>query len=124
MAFAKGNCANPKGRPKGVPNKVTSAAKQAFLATFGKLEGDLEGWIREAAEGVEGPVIQKDGTPLVVDGKPVLIRQGADPAKAADLLIRMAEYHFPKLARSEVSGPDGEALTINVVTLARPAPKE
>ena len=95
MPFAPGNNANPRGRPKGVPNKVTSAARQAFLATFTRLEGDLEGWIRQTAE--------------------------EDPGKAADLLIRMAEYHFPKLARSEVSGPEGDPLTIQVVTLARPA---
>jgi hypothetical protein len=69
------------GRKAGVPNKVTSAARQAFLATFGKLEGDLEGWIRRTSE--------------------------EDPAKAADLIIRMAEYHFPKLGRQEVTGADG-----------------
>lgn len=120
MGFAKGNRANPKGRPKGVPNKVTSAAREAFLATFGRLEGDLEGWIRETASGVETPVV-KAGEVLVVDGKPVTVRMNPDPGKAADLLIRMAEYHFPKLARSEVSGPDGDPLTIQIVTLA---PKE
>lgn len=81
------------GRKAGTPNKVTSAAREAFLATFGRLEGDLEGWIRQTA--------------------------ATDPGKAADLLIRMAEYHFPKLARAEVTGPDGEALTINVVTYAQ-----
>jgi hypothetical protein len=30
-----------------------------------------------------------------------------DPGKAADLYLKAIEYHIPKLARSEVSGPDG-----------------
>jgi hypothetical protein len=79
------------GRKKGVPNKLTSVARSAFLATFGKLEGDLEGWIRETAEN--------------------------DPAKAADLTIRMAEYHFPKLGRTEVTGQDGGP--VKVVEIVR-----
>lgn len=95
------------GRTKGTPNKVTSAAREAFLATFGKLEGDLEGWIRKTAEGEEQPLMIKGVPILREDGKPVMVRVGADPGKAADLLIRMAEYHFPKLGRTEVSGPDG-----------------
>ena len=30
-----------------------------------------------------------------------------DPAKKLDLYLKAIEYHIPKLARSEVSGPDG-----------------
>lgn len=74
---------------KGTPNRVTSAAREAFLATFGNLEGELEGWIRATAM--------------------------TDPAKAADLLIRMAEYHFPKLGRTEVAGEGGGAITVQIV---------
>jgi hypothetical protein len=69
------------GRKKGTPNKVTSAAREAFLATFGKLDVELEGWIRSGAD--------------------------QDPLKAADLVIRMAEYHFPKLGRQEHVGEGG-----------------
>jgi hypothetical protein len=38
-----------------------------------------------------------------------------DPAKRLDLYLRLLEYHIPKLARTEVSGVDGQALQINVV---------
>jgi hypothetical protein len=76
-----------------VPNKVTSAAREAFLATFGKLEGDLETWIRAGAED--------------------------DPLKAADLLIKMAEYHFPKLGRTEVTGQDGGPVEFVIRDVAR-----
>jgi hypothetical protein len=94
------------GRKAGTPNKVTSAAREAFLATFGKLEGDLEGWIRATAEGVEQPLVVK-GIPIMEGDKPVMVRVGADPGKAADLLVKMAEYHFPKLGRTEVTGEGG-----------------
>jgi hypothetical protein len=88
------------GRTKGTPNRVASAAKEAFLATFGKLDRDLEKWIRECAEGQEVTKTDKEGNT-------VKLRMGADPGKAADLLIRMAEYHFPKLGRQEVVGDGG-----------------
>lgn len=64
------------GRQKGTPNKLNSTARSAFLATFGELEGEFKGWIQGVAE--------------------------KDPGRAAELLIRMAEYHFPKRGRIEV----------------------
>lgn len=105
------------GRKKGTPNKVTAAAKAKFLATFARLEGDLEGWIRSTAEGVEVPLILKDGSQAVgVDGKPVTLREGADPKGAAELLIKLAPYHFPMLGRQEVVGNEGGPLVVKVVT--------
>ena len=74
------------GRPKGAPNKVTAEAKALFLEAFGNLQGDLEGWIRATA--------------------------ADDPAKAADLTIKLAEYHFPKLGRREITGPDGAPIRV------------
>jgi hypothetical protein len=100
------------GRAKGTPNKVTSAAREAFLATFGKLECDLEKWIRDTAEGWEAVRVTKDGALITV-------REGRDPGKAADLLIRMAEYHFPKLGRTEVTGEGGGPVEFVVRDLAR-----
>ena len=41
-----------------------------------------------------------------------------DPAKAADIYIKVLEYHVPKLARTELSGNDGEPLKIEVVSFA------
>lgn len=79
------------GRKKGVPNKLTSSAKEAFLLTFQRLAPDLEEWIRLAAND--------------------------DPGKAADLTIRLAEYHYPKLGRTEVTGDGGGSLVIKVVKL-------
>ncbi len=87
------------GRKPGVPNKVTSASREAFLATFQKLAPDLEAWIQQTANGWDEEVQTKTG--------PAIVRKGKDPAKAADLLVRMAEYHLPKLGRTEVTGEGG-----------------
>lgn len=110
------------GRRKGTPNHVTSAARTAFLAVFGKLEKDLEGWIRETASGVERPLEIGGVVVLGKDDKPLTYRHGADPGKAADLVLRMAEYHYPKLSRAEVTGKDGGAVSIEIVKVAAPAP--
>ena len=98
------------GRPKGSPNKVTTVAKEAFLLAFQHLEGDLESYIRRTGEGETVKVLQKDGS--LVEAK-----VGADPARAADLLIRMAEYHFPKQAKHIVAGDGDSPVIIEVRTM-------
>lgn len=103
------------GRKKGVPNRLTSTARAAFLATFGKLEGDLETWIRQTAEGTQRVIMVKGDAVLDAKGKPITYQDGADPGKAADLVIRMAEYHFPKLGRTEVDLGSKKGEPINVV---------
>jgi hypothetical protein len=58
---------------------------------FEKLAPEVEGWIREVAE--------------------------TDPARAAELVLRLAEYFVPKLARTEVAGVEGaEPLVVHVMT--------
>lgn len=46
MPFAKGNNANPKGRPKGAVNKTTKSAREAFQFAFEGLGGyaKLQEW--------------------------------------------------------------------------------
>jgi hypothetical protein len=72
------------GRTKGTPNKATAGARQAIAALVEANMGKINGWLARTA---------KD-----------------DPARAADLLIRLLEYYVPKLARSEISGPNGDAI--------------
>ena len=66
------------GRPKGVPNKATADVRAA-LAQFaeGNVE-KLQKWLDRIAKN--------------------------DPAKAADIYLRVLEYHVPKLSRTELSG--------------------
>jgi hypothetical protein len=79
--------ARPKGIPKtggrkaGVGNKTTVDVRNAIALIAQNNAGNFAQWLGEVAL--------------------------EDPGKAADLYLKAIEYHIPKLARSEVSGPDG-----------------
>jgi hypothetical protein len=108
------------GRIKGTPNKVTSAARSAFMATFGRIEGELEEWIRRGANGEMVPLMRR-GEPVLDDrGLPVMVRMGADPLKAAAIIAQMAEYHFPKLGRTELVGDGGSPIQVQIVKFEDP----
>jgi hypothetical protein len=77
------------GRPKGVPNKVTTEFRQTVAKLLDDNRDNVGRWLTLVAEG--------DGSD---SGKP-------DPAKALDLIARLAEYAAPKLNRTEVTGADG-----------------
>ena len=72
------------GRPKGLQNKSTANAREA-IARFidGNMERVLE-WIEQ------------------ID----------DPRDRVKCVTDLLEYHVPKLARTEHTGPDGGALNI------------
>ena len=82
------------GRVKGQPNKVTGEAKAIFLALLNKMAPEAEAWLRECAQGIE---IEK----TLENGTTVIGRFDADPGKAVDLLLKMSEFYFPKIARTE-----------------------
>lgn len=80
------------GRAAGTPNKVT----QEFRATVAKLLEDnaqnVALWLTQVAAN--------------------------DPAKALDLIAKLAEYAAPKLNRTELTGPNGGAVeTVTRVVL-------
>jgi hypothetical protein len=86
------------GRPKGSLNKTTTDVRKA-IAQLAELNiPKLNAWLSRVA-------LQ-------------------DPARAAEILLKAIEYHIPKLGRTEVSGPGGEALTITVVEYRDPDPAE
>ena len=64
------------GRSNGTPNKVTADVRAAIAAFAEPNVAKLQTWLDAVAE--------------------------RDPAKAADLFVRVLEYHVPKLARMEV----------------------
>lgn len=79
--FLKGASGNPRGRPVGSKDKSTVEARQA-IASF--IDGNVErinGWLEE--------IYQQQG-----------------PRAAFDSLSSLLEYHVPKLARVEHTGPD------------------
>ena len=69
------------GRKVGVGNKTTVDVRNAIALIAQDNAGNFAQWLGEVAL--------------------------EDPGKAADLYLKAIEYHIPKLARSEVSGPDG-----------------
>ena len=80
--------ANRNGRPPGAKNKNTVAIREAYqqLVEF-NLE-NMSTWIAQVA--------------------------ADNPEKAVDLMIKLSEYVIPKLARTEVTGKDGDDLFKNL----------
>ena len=80
--------ANRNGRPKGAKNKNTSAIRTAYQNLVEMNLENMSMWIAEVAS--------------------------EDPKAAVDLLIKLSEYVIPKLARTEVTGKDGDDLFKNM----------
>jgi len=65
------------GRPKGTPNKLTSKTREAFNMLIEDNIPKLNDWLSKVAK--------------------------EDPARALDIIAKLAEYTTPKLARTETS---------------------
>ena len=79
-----------QGRPKGTANKATTNARVAIAAL---VEGNiyrLNDWLEQIA--------QQDG-----------------PKAAWQCFMDVVEYHIPKLARTELTTPDGKPLQVQQV---------
>ena len=89
MPFEKGDPRiNRNGRPKGSPNVITEQIREAYAMVLENRLPDLERWILQVSHD--------------------------DPAKAADLLMRLSERFLPLLARTEITGANGEDLFKNI----------
>lgn len=88
------------GRKPGTPNKATTQFRQTVTALLEKNAANVDLWLQQVAEGVG-------------DQKP-------DPGKALDLLAKLAEFGAPKLSRSEISGPDGDAVQHSLTVSFKP----
>lgn len=82
------------GRQPGSINKTTKDVREAVALLAQNNVSKLEQWLQDTADGDP-----ENGV------KP-------DPGKAAMLLLQAMEYHIPKLARTEVSGPNGGPIEI------------
>jgi hypothetical protein len=80
------------GRKPGVPNKATTEFRETVRRLLEDNSANFGRWLSQVAEG--------DGTD---NGKP-------DPAKALDLVAKLAEYAAPKLGRVEHVGDDQQPM--------------
>lgn len=95
MGFKKGQSGNPKGRTAGTPNRATADVREAIARLLQSNVEEYQTWLSQVAQGIPAHEVKPD------------------PAKALDIVSRLAEYHIPKLSRSEVSGtPGGEPVRL------------
>lgn len=76
------------GRKPGTPNKVTADARIAIAKFVDTNSARMQKWLDEVAK--------------------------ESPEKAFNMVRDLIEYHVPKLARSELTGPGGKDLPRNV----------
>lgn len=94
------------GRVKGVPNKSTRDVREAIARVLGDNTENFGKWLTMVAEGKKGTYADgrgKSRTAWLV--KP-------DPGRAVEIAMNMAEYHIPKLARTELTGAEGGPINI------------
>ena len=98
------------GRKKGTPNKRTAEFRETVRNLLEDNAENVGRWLTLVAEG--------DGSDNL---KP-------DPAKALDLLAKLAEFAAPKLNRTEHTGADGgpveHAVSIVERRIVRPAHRD
>jgi hypothetical protein len=103
------------GRQVGSVNKVTLTAKLAIAEFVDGNAHRLEGWLDKVANG--DVLVDKDGKQVYdQDGNTIYVTR-PNPERAFNLFQSVVEYHVPKLARSEISGPNGGAIPIAAVDL-------
>jgi hypothetical protein len=81
------------GSRAGRPNKATAAAREAIAAFVDGNADRLQGWLDQIAE-----------------------EKG--PQAAFECFSTLLEYHVPKLARQEVTGPNGDKLKVEISWMA------
>lgn len=79
---------NRNGRPKGSKNKATKHIREAYQKLTEDNLDNMSLWLAQIAS--------------------------EDPAKAMDTMIRLSEYILPKLARTELTGNEGDDLFKNI----------
>lgn len=77
------------GRPKGVPNKATTEFRETIARVLSDNTENVAKWLEQVAE--------------------------TNPARALDLISKLAEYAAPKLTRAEVVGDKDNPLVIQSV---------
>ena len=83
------------GSRKGKPNKATADVRAAIVVLAQGNIGKFQGWLDRTAR--------------------------KQPAKAAELFLRVLEYHIPKVSKLELSGPGGMPMAAMKIDTKDPA---
>ncbi len=90
------------GRPKGIPNKATATVREAIARVLESNVENFSRWLAAVAEGEREAAAESAESKTETSW----IRK-PDPGLALKLAMDMAEYHIPKLARTELTGEVG-----------------
>ena len=85
------------GSRKGIPNKATVEFRETIQKLLDDNRENVSKWLASVASD--------------------------DPARALDLVSKLAEYAAPKLSRAEMTGRDGGPLVVERVMFGDPPPK-
>lgn len=86
--FEPGVSGNPNGRPKGTPNRATKQVREAYQNLVEMNLENMTQWLSQVA--------------------------AENPEKAMQLMLQLSEFIIPKLARTELTGHDGDDLFKNI----------
>jgi hypothetical protein len=99
-----------------VPNKSTREARAAIAAFVDDNAGRLQEWLDKVANGV--PRTDRRGQPVEnEDTGEVAWLLPPNPEKAFNMVQSVIEYHVPKLARREITGPNGGPIGLAALNL-------
>src|SRR3954467_10555437 len=103
-----GERGNP-GKARGLGNKTTREMREIAMKIVSDNPENIARWLLEVAEGKPSQVIVPQPELGIAGG--VIPGIDPDPAKAIDLLVKIAEFAAPKATRTPVAGdPDSPAL--------------
>lgn len=94
-----------------MPNKVTQEFRETVRQLLERNTDNVAAWLERVANGekIEVPIEKADGSTVTK-----VLRIDPDPGKALDLLVKLAEFAAPKLARTEHVGEGGGPLKASV----------
>lgn len=114
MAGVKGKTNNPNGRPPGTLNKATLEFKEAVVNLLNHASPHMIEWLESIVYGKKEQIlVLKGDVEEWVDGDTWLIEP--NPEKAFDIISKLGEYAFPKLARTEIKNAPGETFKTEAV---------
>lgn len=104
------------GRPPGAINKAKREMQEIARMIVDKNAENIERWLSEVANGKPSQIVAAQPEFGIAGG--IIPGLDPDPAKAIDLLVKIAEFGAPKATRAPLLGDDGTGgMVVPVVNL-------